>query len=604
MREITEASAERDNAALTPLLVTPRGRAEGARLVNNQGTALRELSEIGGGYFQLPVGEGKTLVTFLAPYVVEAKRPMLIVPPGLREDTWDKFQAYSRHWVSHNPPTRVLGYNEFTFDENVDLFAQLRPDFVMFDEADKTSNQGGSIAKRFDRYQVESGCGSLFVTGTGTRFSMHQMSHFLVWSLQAGAPWPLDPDESEAWAAAYDEKPAKFSFGPRGQRTRVGVLVDLAPIERQPNMLEQERARLALQKRLKSTPGVIISDKDSCDQPLTIELRCAPADAELDARFDFFRNEEQTPDEWDMVDSLDRYNHETQLGQGLYFRIDPRPPEEYVEARRACARFIRAKIDRTTHSKRPLDTPEAVKKAFRDHPLIVQWFDEYEPSLKLKSIPTWLSASVVHAAAKYAREHVCLVWSSFEVVGEAIAKAAGLKYYGPGGMSAEGGYIGRAPTDRSAVLSIAANLRGRNLQGFNDNYIVGMPPSARDCEQLLGREHRQGQKRPVNAVVLLTSGLSLYSFKMAKREAEFVRQTQGQSQKILRAKVTECAFPPSSALRWRTKEPAAREVLEVADGIELGFQKKAQPARNWRDEPNDLEGLGIGFNGMTKGLEG
>jgi len=582
MRELTEEQAERDNAALTPLLTTPLGRKEGAHLVNKQGTALRELCEVGGAYCGLPVGDGKTLIFYLAPYVLEAERPLLIIPSGLREKTWNEFAGYERHWL-RGKPMRIMGFNEFTQDENLDLFEQLKPDFVGIDEADKLSNQEGSVTVRLARWKTKSGCKVLTGTGTGTRFSTQQFSHFLVWCLEEGAPWPLDPFESDTWAAALDEKPAKFARGPRGQRTRVGVLVDLARIERVPDMTDRDIARAAFQKRLCSTPGVIISDSDSCDQPLSIELRCAPEDEELNERFDFFRNEEETPDGWELLETLDRYAHEEQLGQGLYFKIHPRPPLEYIEARRAVARFISTKIGGTRHyalpecercgtiakrasgvckqcgfkvSRRvPFDTPEAVKKAFRDHPIIVEWYDVQEPSFKIQSVPTWLSASVVHAAAKYARENVCLVWTKFEAVGEAIAKAAGLKYYGAGGLSADGGAIDRQTGERSAVLSIAANLRGRNLQMFNDNYVVGAPASARDREQLYGRTHRQKQKKPVRFVELVTSGLSRYSFDMARKEAHFVKQTQGQTQKLLRAEFKDCVFP-SDALRWRRKYAA------------------------------------------------
>lgn len=582
VRQVTDARAARDNAALTPLLTTPAGRKAGVHLVGLQGFVLRELAELGGSYSGLPVGGGKTLVSFLAPYVVEAQRPMLVIPSSLREKTWNEFSALAKHWVSPSPPARVLGYNEFTQEENVDLFEQLRPDFVMLDEADRASNQDGSFTKRLARWKVKSGCKVWSATGTGTRWSTEHMSHLLVWSLEEGAPWPLDPYESELWSAALDEKPARFAYGGR-PRTRVGVLVDLVAAQREPEMTDQGLGRLAFRTRMLQTPGVVISDEDSCKMPLTIELKCAPEDETINDDFEHFRLTQDAPDGWKFVESLELYSHELQLGKGMYLEIFPRPPDDYIEARRACGKFIRHWIERTAHhnipecdkcgtavrvktgrcakcggkvSKAiPLDTPEAVIKQFRDEPAIVEWLDVYKPSFKGTSRPVWRSASVVKAACAWARAHVGIIWTSFEAVGAAIAKASGLKYYGPGGLSIEGQSIENAKADQPIVASIAANYRGRNLQRFCKSYIVGLPPSARDIEQLLGREHRRGQTKSVHATVLITSGLERYSWSQALGEAAFVKATQGQTQKILRAEIIDCDFPSDSD-RWFMKEAA------------------------------------------------
>lgn len=593
VREITDAQAEHDNLALTPLLTTPLGRREGAQLVNLQGFALRELAEQvelpdnRGVYLGLPVGEGKTLLFFLAPYVCEATRPMMVVPSGLRGKTWDEFQKYGRHWVQSPTPIKTFGFNEFYDDDALDIFEQFQPDLVMIDEGDKSSNQTGSFAKRADRWRVKTGCRFIVGTGTGTRFSMQDFSHMLIWTLAEGAPWPLDYETGEMWAAALDEKAKQNGkFPSKGPRIKPGALLRLADdFERKPMQTERDIARAAFQRRLNTTPGVILSNRDSCDQPFAIELRNAPEDSKINDAFDFFRDEEKTPGGWTLVETLEFYAHEMQLGCGMWYDMVPRPEPEYVHARRELAKFNRAHISRTAHysvpectkcgtvAKRPsgicsvcggkvskaipYDTPEAVKKAFREHPVIEEWYDVQKPSYKGESRPRWVSGSVVHAAAKWAREHAGLVWTAFEPVGAAIAKAAGVKYYGPGGLASDGTSIERAKGGVAAVLSIAANLRGRNLQDrFCENYVVGMPQSARDLEQLFGRTHRQGQRRPVSAVLVMTSGLSRYAFDMALREASFVDASQGQTQKILRATITQSVFPPSRALRWREKEAA------------------------------------------------
>src|SRR5690348_3083142 len=53
-----------------------------------QGFALAEAAENDGALLVLPVGFGKTLISFLAPTVMNAARPILIVPAALREKTF------------------------------------------------------------------------------------------------------------------------------------------------------------------------------------------------------------------------------------------------------------------------------------------------------------------------------------------------------------------------------------------------------------------------------------------------------------------------------------------------------------------------------------
>lgn len=560
VRHVTAERAARDNAAFTELLRTPLGKVQGEKLIGLQGFVLRELCEStrpgkpGGSYTGIPVGGGKTLVSFLAPVVTEAKRPLLVIPASLRTKTITEYAKYARHWQAPNPAATIATYTEFTDDSAIDLFERLQPDFVMFDEADKLSNQEGSCTKRFARWKAKSGCGCWAATGTGTRFSIAQFSHLLTWSLEESSPVPINLDECESWASALDERPAKF-FGP-ARRTRVGVLVDLAKgiedAKIEGAATELALARLAFQTRLRSTSGVVIIDDDSCQQKLNIHMAAAPEDPTINEHFRDFRTDEVTPDGETLVDSLEIFSKEQQLGAGLNLVWDPRPPDVWLAARRNFARFVRGKILATASSPAPLDTPEAVAKRYKDHPIVRAW-KAIKPTFKPNSVPVWLSGSVVDYAAAWAAQGPGLIWSNFNALGVAIATAGRIKYFGAKGLAADGSDIENAPANTACVLSIDANLRGRNLQRFNRNLIIGAPQSARDLEQLLGRTHRYRQERPVSVEILATSGLSLYSWQMAIKEATFVLHTQGQRQKILRADFEGPSWP-SDALRWRVKE--------------------------------------------------
>ena len=166
------------------------------------------------------------------------------------------------------------------------------------------------------------------------------------------------------------------------------------------------------------------------------------------------------------------------------------------------------------------------------------------------------------AALHWALDHgegAGLVWCGNVAFGQALASLTGLVYYGAEGKSVTGASITHADPSKPAILSLAANLRGRNLQGWARNLLVNPPQSARYLEQAIGRTHRAGQKRPVTVEYLVTSGDIADAFEAAYREAAFGRATTGITQKILRARVERCIpkVTEANAFRWATKNRGA-----------------------------------------------
>ncbi len=604
IREVTEESMARANAFMTPLLTTQKGKREGVQLIGYQGTVLEELSDLDGGYSQMGVGEGKTLITYCGPEVVEAENSILVVPAKLREKTWIEFQRYAEYFRC-TKPARVMTYHDFYEREDVDLFEEIRPDFVMLDEVQHARNQEGSFVKRLDRWVVKSNCKVWCGTGTGTRFSIKDFSHMLIWGLNDMAPMPLDPDELEVWSAALDEK-RKWVMGVRPKRVSVGVLLELdSRCRKRPDftVTEQGAARIALRNRLHATPGVIISLADSCKMPLSINLVAAPEDEVLNAHFEEFRNFSAMPNGDVIADAPVLYTKEKQLGAGFHMVWDPPPPDDWRDARRECMKYVINRIKHTAHlgykerprghvpkcdcgvcvKLRPLDTPGAVFLAHGDEPRVKAWLD-IASTYKEQTKAEWLSASVVHYAANWAKRTGGIVWAEFTELGEAIAKAARIPYYGEDGRSVHGTSIENDTGGHAIVASIGANGEGRNLQGgplqankggWHDNLMIGVTQSAERLEQWLGRTHRRGQVHPVTATLLMTSGLSLQSWLTANREAKFVQETQGQAQKILRAAVSIGEFP-STANRWRLvqKDRAeAKNARKMSAKPSAGFGK-------------------------------
>lgn len=563
-REVTRARGEELSRELTPLLTTAAGKRAGARLNWLQAYGIHEASRKGGAYLQLPVGSGKTLLTYLLPYVFDAQRPVLVVPSALVEKTHKEFRKLREDgWVEHDRPTKIVTLRDLVQDANVRMLGDsTRADLYLLDEVDLLSNQNSSMAKRLARDISERNVRTVATTGTGGRFSILDISHLLTWALKDEAPVPIleradGSREVEVWADALDEKTAGEWMQTTRRRTQPGALHELIALNDNEWADDPDRdavsdlglARMKFRKRLQCTEGCIISDFDSCDKKLSIELVCAPQDSKLETAFRDFRLK-RLPNGEMLTDSLSVWAEAKNLGRGYFTEwIDP-PPDWWNDPRKAYGKLCEKVIWRTAWTPRPLDTRKAVHREFPDHPIVKAW-EEVEKEWEGERRPVWLSASVVEDAAAYGRKHHCLLWTESIVFGETLADATGLPFYGAQGLTVSGDDIELDPGRGTIILSTGANMRGRNLQDrWHHSHITGCLQSARYNEQWLGRIHRYGQKLDCRGLIKLTSGDSLYSFDRALDEAGFVHQTQGHRQKLLRAEIKRTTLPTGTS-RWR-----------------------------------------------------
>jgi hypothetical protein len=557
-RTLTLADAEEVARELTPHLLE-RGARPGVALRPWQAIALLELAAHGGLFAGLPVGQGKTLISALAPVMVQAARPVLVVPAALVDKTRADFASYLGTWRAPNPWPVIVTREALSIESGRRLLEDLQPDLIMIDECDDLANPKSAAARRIDRYIVDKqdGVRVLAMSGTISRKSIKGYAHLLGWTLRDRAPIPNVPGELELWALVLDD------HGTRNVRRP-----DPGPLgESVSEALDWYRERLT------QTPGVVIVDEDSCDQPLTVRVRLAKEDPVLDAHYETFLKTLENPDGMPVSDPLSRWRFDGQLGAGLYLRyVPPGPPEEWRQARRAVAAFVRDTIDRSQHTARPLDTEAPVLSRYADHPIVKAWnyaCATYGDDWETEGV--WLSASTIESAVEWLREsdEPSIIWSGVTEFGEALATAGRLPYYGPKGrerMSGRGLHV--ADPHASLVASWHANKKGFNLQAWRRHLVVHPPQSAKWLEQIFGRTHRAYQDRPVVFDVLATSGGTLDSFEAAISEATRVRARDAMTQKILRAEVVkvEPRITPRNQYRWARRTAAPAVPIEVRFG--------------------------------------
>ena len=520
-----------------------------AYLLPRQGYALAEIADAPPGrgcLLGLPVGVGKTHLTYLALFLWKAKAPLFIGGAALEGKTWANFARLRPDWGAPPCPLRYLSREALAREDREHVLESLRPDVIILDEGDELSNWGASAVKRIDRYVMKHPhVRVLFLTGTPGRLSVLDIWHPLRWTHREDMPLPRHRSEAEHWAWALDERvrsPRRPHPGPLGA-TRADAI-------------EWVNARIT------ETPGVVFFDGDSCDQDITIRQVMAAEDPILNEAFRVFRREAKNPGGIFVSDTLSAWLLEGQLGCGLYSRYVEPPPEEWLVARRAFAKFVRDRIMYSARSSRPLDTEAQVVRRHPDAPAVTEWQrlrDEFDP--KMESV--WVSTSAVSSAIQWVKseDEPGIIWCGSVEYAVALAEAGGYDYFGAGGKSARSGrglevFDGQTRATETIVASWNANKRGFNLQAWRRMLLVMPPQSAKWLEQVFGRIHRQGQDRPVTIDFLITSGGTLDLFEKAFAEAVFGKRTFTLTQKILRATI-ERRRPrktPANQFRWATKD--------------------------------------------------
>ncbi len=532
-------------------MLTPHYRLPGSKasLRAWQAFGIAEAVANGGALLGLPVGQGKTLITFVLPTALESCRPLLIVPGvPLVDKTYDEYAALSKDWIAPRTPITVKTLQSLAPESGANFLESFKPDLVMIDECDDAANIESSAVQRLDRYRVAHlDVPYVCLTGTLGRWSIMDFWHHLCWCLKARAPVPRDESEAREWAQVLKEpRTNREGFS----RMKPGVLG-----------ATRDEARAWFADRLVQTPGVVIVDGDSCDQKLTIRVRPAAEDPILDRAYERFLKTLMSPnDEVSAACSLARWRLDGQLGCGLYLRYNPPPPEAWRQARQALDRFVRQAITNSRRGSKPLDTEGMVLRRFPDAAPVKEWRRVekwFDPDKSSEAV--WLTDSVIQTARAWLAESAepGIVWCGCIEFAEALATATGLPYYGREGKERRSGIgLHNADPKSSLISSWHANKKGFNLQAWARQALFMPPQSSKWLEQVFGRSHRQGQWRDVVVDVFATSGGTYDLFDTAMLEASSGRATTTLTQKILRAKI-ERLYPRetrANRFRWATRD--------------------------------------------------
>ena len=554
---------------LTEELRTPNGNM---RLWPLQAQAIAEVVDNRGALLPVPAGDGKALISLLSPTLLDADRPLLLVPAHLREQTKRVvIPEMRRHWRIRDD-IRVVGYSELSLAKNADMLERIDPGSIMSDEVHYLKHLKSGRTKRMKRF-MKTNPEVVFagMSGTITQRSLRDYAHIVEWTHGTLlSPLPVRYQDLQDWCSALDESVKEES------RLEPGALMLFAEGE--------ETAAQGFRRRLVETPGIVFGDSTSVTTALSLCKKEWPAPPAALPHLTKLRDEWEDPNGDAVMEVLDIWRKGRQLSLGFWLRWDPAAPRDWLDARKAWGRKVRATLD---NNRRGLDTPlqvfreqerehgkptwgqlhepdapettdpavytswqnkcatikllNAERKAKHDDE-VEEWKKTLNPghcdwcawlairdTFKPNSVAEWIDESIAEKCAQWAKTEKGIVWVENPVFGEKVAELAGAPYFGAGDeriMDWKGGPI---------VASLRAHGTGRNLQDrWHKMLFTSTPSSNNDIEQGLARCHRAGQKSDeVEAYFVLGEDEQMASLRKAISQAHYVKATIGTKQRLL-----------------------------------------------------------------------
>lgn len=507
-----------------------------------QSAGLQDIHNFGGAICAMRVGSGKTLLSFLAGTVVEADRVLLVLPADLKRKTRRAFEKLSRHWQGPKK-IKLMSYEKLSRQSGLKELVEYMPDLVVADEAHRFKNKRAACTIHMNGYlkKVNPKASYVDMSGTWMDRSIMEIHHRMQWALPPPLyPLPVKYNEAQDWADAVDERVGITGRITPGALTQFYTQEDCEELVRDGGKENVVKiTRNALRRKIMGTPG-IVGTADVFDSDVSILIRAVEWDLSpaVQEAFKKLRETWTTPD-GDTIDSASRlWQVAGCLVQGFYYRMDPPPPDDWLDARRMWGSAVRSTVANGKYYT-PLMVTQATDRGELPHMenMLARWRDikdSYDPKKHRKT--QWLGDGATNFCIKWAKKNKGIIWVQEQALGRRLHVEAGIPYYASEGMCGKKMIEDETQT---CVASVAANHKGRNLQyNFSKNLIVTPVPGGAKMEQLLGRTHREGQTADnVTADVGINCFENWDVFRQSRYDAEFQESMSGQNQKLTFADV-------------------------------------------------------------------
>lgn len=513
---------------------------------------------------------------------------------------------------SGQPGLYIVPYSLLSRPDSVDNINDIQPGFIACDEVHYLKDRRSARTKRIMDYVETKRPIGLGLSGTITRKSIMDYHHIIRWCLGMNCPLPYSTQMAGDWASVLDSDAMLTGGGATGP---LEPLISWARTVDTRNRYEDDVAgfRRAYKLRLTTCPGVVASGDADIGVSLIIAnkpVKNYEAVAGWDTLNELMETVEEewlTPNGDEIEYAIHKFKWLYELSAGFYNELKWPKPDEYAERKGisvadAMDVLERAKDWHEAHqiyakrlrmflqfeSKPKLDTPMLVGANMMHYgaknvpnELYQLWSEmkacDFEGRPERDKTAIRVCSFKVDAAVAWAKSlpkgKGAIIWVYHQEIGRWTAekgKQAGLDIlHCPAGSESNKSIIDKANKGKIVVASLTSHGTGKNLQHFQNQYVLQWPRPAALAEQFLGRCHRNGQE--ADELVVHTNNTLLVddlNFASCLNDALYIHQTTDARQKMIVATYTPLPkiFPPSVLIERGLKaKPLDREQVRMLE---------------------------------------